>query len=40
MNFNRHIITVEEPIEFVHVNKRSTVTQREVPNTPPALPAD
>src|SRR4029078_12525326 len=30
-NFNRHIITVEEPIEFVHPNKRSIVTQREVP---------
>lgn len=30
-NFNRHIITVEEPIEFVHSNKKSIVTQREVP---------
>ena len=30
-NFNRHIITVEEPIEFVHRNKRSIITQREVP---------
>ena len=29
-NFSRHIITVEEPIEFVHSNKRSIVTQREV----------
>jgi twitching motility protein PilT len=29
--FNRHIITVEEPIEFVHSNKRSIITQREVP---------
>ncbi len=27
----RHIITVEEPIEFVHNNKRSTISQREVP---------
>src|SRR5207244_5324119 len=26
------IVTVEEPIEFVHDNKLSTVTQREVPN--------
>ncbi|HSV61792.1 MAG TPA: type IV pilus twitching motility protein PilT [Chthoniobacterales bacterium] len=30
-NFSRHIVTVEEPIEFVHVNKRSIITQREVP---------
>jgi len=30
-NFSRHIITIEEPIEFVHRNKRSIITQREVP---------
>src|SRR6266704_3970316 len=30
-NYSRHIITVEEPIEFVHDNKRSVITQREVP---------
>ena len=30
-NFERHIVTVEEPIEFVHENKRSIITQREVP---------
>src|SRR3954462_2586770 len=30
-NFARHIVTVEEPIEFVHANKRSIITQREVP---------
>ena len=30
-NFSRHIITVEEPIEFVHGNKMSIITQREVP---------
>jgi twitching motility protein PilT len=29
-NHSRHIVTIEEPIEFVHVNKRSTITQREV----------
>src|SRR5580698_4509484 len=29
-NFPRHIVTVEEPIEFVHSNKRSIITQREV----------
>ena len=31
LNFARHIITVEEPIEFVHSNKRAIITQREVP---------
>ncbi len=30
-NFNKHIITVEEPIEFVHNNKQCVITQREVP---------
>ncbi|MDF1813049.1 MAG: type IV pilus twitching motility protein PilT [Verrucomicrobiales bacterium] len=30
-SYARHIITVEEPIEFVHKNKKSTITQREVP---------
>jgi twitching motility protein PilT len=30
-NFARHIVTVEEPIEFVHSNKKSIITQREVP---------
>ena len=30
-NFSRHVVTIEEPIEFVHDNKRSTITQREVP---------
>ncbi|HEY2711546.1 MAG TPA: type IV pilus twitching motility protein PilT [Chthoniobacterales bacterium] len=29
--YARHIVTIEEPIEFVHCNKRSIVTQREVP---------
>ncbi len=29
-NYSRHIITVEEPIEFVHSNKKSILTQREV----------
>ncbi|MEI7927473.1 MAG: type IV pilus twitching motility protein PilT [Verrucomicrobiales bacterium] len=36
-NFNRHIITVEEPIEFVHRNKRSIITQREVPIQTPSF---
>ncbi|MBU6302541.1 MAG: type IV pilus twitching motility protein PilT [Verrucomicrobia bacterium] len=29
-NYNRHIVTIEEPIEFVHRNKQSILTQREV----------
>src|SRR5215207_2721007 len=37
-NFTRHIITVEEPIEFVHVNKRSIITQREVPEHAVSFP--
>lgn len=36
-NFNRHIITIEEPIEFVHRNKRSIITQREVPIQTPSF---
>ena len=37
-NFERHIITIEEPIEFVHENKRSIITQREVPNDSASFP--
>ncbi len=33
----RHIITVEEPIEFVHNSKVSTITQREVPIQTPTF---
>jgi twitching motility protein PilT len=29
-NFYHHIITIEDPIEFFHKNKRSTVNQREI----------
>lgn len=32
VNFSKHIITIEEPIEFVHNNKQSVITQREVPD--------
>jgi twitching motility protein PilT len=35
--YSKHIITIEEPIEFVHNNKRSVVTQREVPNETPTF---
>jgi len=29
-NYNRHIVTVEDPIEFVHSDKKSSISQREV----------
>jgi twitching motility protein PilT len=38
-NFARHIVTIEEPIEFVHSNKRSIITQREVPVDSISFPA-
>jgi len=37
-NFSRHIVTIEEPIEFVHDNKRSIITQREVPSDSESFP--
>lgn len=30
MNFDRHIITIEDPIEYYHDHKKSIITQREV----------
>jgi twitching motility protein PilT len=30
MNFDRHIVTVEDPIEYYHQHKKSIVNQREV----------
>lgn len=30
-NFSRHIVTIEEPVEFVHQNRGSIITQREIP---------
>jgi twitching motility protein PilT len=38
-NYSRHIITIEEPIEFVHRNKKSIITQREVPEHAIDFPA-
>ena len=29
-NYRKHVVTIEEPIEFVHKNKKSFFTQREV----------
>lgn len=37
INFARHIVTIEEPIEFVHRNKQSIITQREVPIQTPSF---
>src|ERR1700760_4146132 len=37
-NFSRHIVTIEEPIEFVHNNKRSIITQREGPLNAESFP--
>jgi twitching motility protein PilT len=40
-NYDRHIITMEDPIEYYHKHKKSTINQREigvdVPNFPEAL---
>jgi len=38
-NFAKHIVTIEEPIEFIHRNKLSVITQREVPIHTPSFPA-
>jgi twitching motility protein PilT len=35
--YPKHIITIEEPIEFVHENKMSIITQREVPTETPSF---
>jgi twitching motility protein PilT len=29
-NYSRHIVTIEDPIEFVHMDRKSSVSQREV----------
>ena len=36
-SYARHIITIEEPIEFVHNNKLSVITQREVGEDTPSF---
>src|SRR6202040_2204695 len=30
LTMNKHIVTIEDPIEFVHTDKRSVINQREV----------
>ncbi|MCK6439716.1 MAG: type IV pilus twitching motility protein PilT [Planctomycetes bacterium] len=36
-NFDHHIITIEDPIEYYHPHKKSVVTQREVHNDVPGF---
>lgn len=36
-NFDRHIVTVEDPIEYYHTHKKSLVNQREVGNDVPSF---
>lgn len=31
-NQDVHIITIEDPIEYLHAHKRALVSQREIPN--------
>ena len=38
-NYAKHIVTIEEPIEFVHPNRHSVLTQREVPSETPSFSA-
>jgi twitching motility protein PilT len=38
-NFSKHVVTIEEPIEFIHTNKDSIITQREVPGDSISFPA-
>ena len=37
-NFDRHIITVEDPIEYYHEHKQSLIMQREVGHDVPSFP--
>jgi twitching motility protein PilT len=34
-----HIVTIEDPIEYLHTHKKSIINQREVGPTPPPLRA-
>ncbi len=36
-NMEKHIITIEDPIEFVHANKRSLINQREIGQDAPSF---
>ncbi|MFH0944097.1 MAG: type IV pilus twitching motility protein PilT [Planctomycetota bacterium] len=37
-NFDRHIITIEDPIEYYHSHKKSVIMQREVGHDVPSFP--
>ena len=37
MNFDRHIVTMEDPIEYYHFHKKSIVNQREIGNDVPSF---
>jgi twitching motility protein PilT len=37
-NYDRHIVTVEDPIEYYHSHKKSTVNQREIGVDVPSFP--
>src|SRR5947208_8277896 len=37
-NYDKHIITMEDPIEYYHTHKRSTVNQREIGVDVPSFP--
>jgi twitching motility protein PilT len=30
INYNKHIITIEDPVEFIHTNKKSIISQRNI----------
>ena len=38
-NFNKHIVTLEDPIEYYHSNDKSSIAQREVGNDTPSFAA-
>src|SRR5260370_10301968 len=37
-NYDRHIITIEDPIEYYHTHKKCTVNQREIGLDVPPFP--
>ena len=37
-NFSKHIITIEDPVEFVHQNKQCTIVHREIGIHSPSFP--
>jgi len=37
-NYDRHIITIEDPIEYYHTHKKSVVMQREIGHDVPSFP--